>query len=274
MGGGKLKREPRGSFSMSMVNNSPRIASFVIALLLVSGLTAVAAQPNPFDDNVAPLQIGEQMPAIAFVNQSGQEFTLASQRGQATLVAFIYTRCRDACPIITEKIGRLNRALGPGPYHFALVTIDPAHDSPSVLAAYARKHGVSSPRVDFLTGDARTVERFVRAAGVAVVDNGRGELVHNAQLLVISPVGRLTDVVGLVAWDPRAVAAEMQHVAGVSSSPIERANFELTKRVAQFCGGSYQLASGIIDVVAALALVSGGVLVLVWMRRRLFAQGA
>jgi len=189
-------------------------------------------------------------------------------------VGFIYTRCRDACPIITEKVGRLDRALGPGPYHFALVTIDPGHDTPSVLAAFARKHGVGSPRVEFLTGERRTIERFVRSAGVAVVDNGRGELVHNAQLLVISPDGRLADVVGLVAWDPRTLAAEMQHVAGLSSSPLERANFELTKRVAQFCGGSYQVASGIIDVIAALAVVAGGVLVLVWMRRRLFAQGA
>jgi|GEM_PF-1291135 len=259
---------------MNMVNNSPRTAVLVIAVLLLFGLQALAAQPNPFDENVAPLQIGEQMPAVAFVNQSGQKFTFVSQRAQATLVGFIYTRCRDACPIITEKVGRLDRALGPGPYHFALVTIDPAHDTPAVLAAYARKHGVSSQRVDFLTGDPRTIERFVRAAGVAVVDNGRGELVHNAQLLVISPDGRLRDVVGLVTWDPRSVAAEMRHVAGVSSSPLERANFELTKKVAQFCGGSYQVASGIVDVVAALALVSGGLLVLVWMRRRLFAQGA
>jgi len=257
-----------------MVSNSPRTALLVLAVVIVSALRTPAAQPNPFDENVAPLQIGEQMPAIAFVNQRGREFTLSSQRGQATLVGFIYTRCRDACPIITEKVGRLDRALGPGPYHFALVTIDPAHDTPSVLAAFARKHSVSSPRVEFLTGERRTIERFVRSAGVAVVDNGRGELVHNAQLLVISPDGRLADVVGLVAWDPPTVAAEMQHVAGLSSSPLERANFELTKRVAQFCGGSYQVASGIIDVVAALAVVAGGVLVLVWMRRRLFAQGA
>lgn len=259
---------------MNMANNSPRLAVLVLAVTVICGLKAFAAAPNPFEDNVAPLQIGDQMPPVPFLNQTGRELRLASLQGQATLVAFIYTRCRDACPIITEKVSRLDRALGPGPYHFVLVTIDPAHDTASVLAAYARKHGVSSSRVDFLTGDARTIGRFVRSAGVAVVDNGRGELVHNAQLLVISPDGRLTDVVGLVAWDPRTVAAEMQHVAGVSSSPLERANFELTKRVAQFCGGSYQVASGIIDVVAALALVSGGLLVLVWMRRRLFAQGA
>ena len=259
---------------MTMVINSPRTALLVLAVVLTTWLQAPAAQPNPFDENVAPLQIGEPLPAVPFVNQTGRELKFASLRGQTMLVAFIYTRCRDACPIITEKVGRLDRALGPGEYHFAIVTIDPAHDTASALAAYARKHGVSSPRVDFLTGDALTVGRFVRSAGVAVVDNGRGELVHNAQLLVISPDGRLADVVGLVAWDPRTVAAEMQHVAGVSSSPLERADFELTKRVAQFCGGSYQVASGIIDVVAAVALVGGGLLVLVWMRRRLFAQGA
>lgn len=259
---------------MSMANNSRRTVLLALALALMAGSRAPAAQPNPFDANVAPLEIGEQMPVVPFVNQGGREFTFASQRGHATLVGFIYTRCRDACPIITEKVGQLDRALGPGPYHFVLVTIDPTHDTPSVLAAYARKHAVRSPRIEFLTGDAHTVERFVRSAGVAVVDNGRGELIHNARLLVISPDGRLADVVGLVAWSPQMVASEMQHVAGASSSPLERVNFELTKRVAQFCGGSYQVASGIIDVIAALALLTGGVLVLVWMRRRVFAQGA
>src|SRR6202011_2510444 len=114
---------------------------------------APAAQPNPFDEHVAPLQIGEQIPAVPFVNQSGRQLRFASLRGQTTLVAFIYTRCRDACPIIAEKVGMLDRALGPGPYHFALVTIDPAHDTASALAAFARKHGVISPRVDFLTGE-------------------------------------------------------------------------------------------------------------------------
>lgn len=265
---------------MSIANNSPRIALvalisiLVCSLIIACGLAVLAAAPNPFEENVAPLEIGDRMPALAFVNQNGRAFTFASQRGETTLIGFIYTRCRDACPIITEKFARLDRDLGPGPYHFALVTIDPAHDKPSVLAAYARKHAVSSPRLDFLTGEPRSVEHFVRSAGVAVVDDGRGELIHNAQLLVVSPDGRLTDVVGLVAWDPKTVAAEMQHVAGVSSSPIERADFELTKRVAQFCGGSYQVASGIIDVVAAALVLGGGVLVLVWMRRLLFQQGA
>jgi hypothetical protein len=70
------------------------------------------------------------------------------------------------------------------------------------------------------------------------------------------------------------VAAELQHVAGDSSNPLARADFALTKTVAQFCGGSYQVASGIIDVVAVVLLVGAGVLVLLWMRRRLFAQGA
>src|SRR6202022_427981 len=134
-GGAKLKRDPRGSFSMNMANNSPRLAVLVLGVTVICGLKAFAAAPNPFEDNVAPLQIGDQMPPVPFLNQTGRELSLVSLQGQATLVAFIYTRCRDACPIITEKVSRLDRALGPGPYHFVLVTIDPAHDTASVLAA-------------------------------------------------------------------------------------------------------------------------------------------
>jgi protein SCO1/2 len=258
---------------MNKATNSRRAAALACAVVLLFAAGASAAQ-NPFDETVAPIEVGEQLPATRFVNQQGRQFDFASLRGQITLVGFIYTRCRDACPLITQKFVQLNRALGAGPYHFALVTIDAAHDTPPALAAYAQEQGAVSPRLEFLTGDVHALERFARSAGLSVVDNGRGELLHNSRLLFVSPDGRVADIVQSVAWDPRLVAAELQHVAGASSNPLARADFALTKTVAQFCGGSYQVASGIIDVVAVVLLVGAGVLVLLWMRRRLFAQGA
>jgi protein SCO1 len=258
---------------MNKTTNSRLAATLACAAVLLLAARAPGAQ-NPFDETIAPIEVGEQLPATRFVNQQGRPFEFASLRSQVTLVGFIYTRCRDACPIITQKFVQLDRALGAGPYHFALVTIDPAHDTPPALAAYAKEQGAASPRLEFLTGDVHALERFGRSAGLSVVDNGRGELVHNSRLLVVSPDGRLADIVQLVAWDPRMVAAELQHAAGASSNPLARADFALTKTVAQFCGGSYQVASGIIDVVAGVLLLGVGVLVLLWMRHRLFAQGA
>jgi cytochrome oxidase Cu insertion factor (SCO1/SenC/PrrC family) len=259
---------------MKTARDSLRVS--VCGLLLCLGflVTAVKASVNPFDESLKPLAIGDQMPAISLVDQRKRSFTFASARGQAVLVGFIYTRCNDACPLITQKFGQLDMLLGPGPYRLIEVTIDPEHDTQPVLSAYAKKYNVTSPRWSIVTGDPAAVARFVRESGVSVIDNGRGELVHSARLLVVTPDGRLSDVVQLAAWEPKAVAAQLRFVAGATSNPLARLNFSLTKAVAQLCGGSYQVASGIIDVVAALAVVVAGAFVLLWMRRRLYEQGA
>ena len=228
---------------------------------------------NPFDVTIEPLQIGQPLPAVTVINQRGQQYTLESLRGYAAVIGFIYTRCTDACPLITQRFGELDRVLGSGPYRLVEVSIDPARDRPADIAAYAKKHGIVSPRWDIVTGKPDKLDSFVRSAGVSKIDNGKGELVHNARLLLVSPDGKLADVVALVAWDPPTVAAQLAHIAGATSSPLARADFELTKTVAQFCGGSYQVAAGIIDIVAALLVVTAGALVMLWMRR-VFAQGA
>ncbi|MDQ6766669.1 MAG: SCO family protein [Candidatus Eremiobacteraeota bacterium] len=259
---------------MRLVRDSRWVASALATVWLLVGAVAANAGPNPFDQTVKPAEIGNPLPAVSLVDQHGRRFTFSSLRGQAAVVGFIYTHCTDTCPIITQKFGRLDHLLGAGPYQLIEITIDPVHDSPAVIAAYARKNGVLSSRWHIATGNPAALESFVRAAGLAVVDNGRGELIHNARLLMLAPDGRLADVVELAAWDPSSVAAQLHHIAGAPSSPLARAEFALTKTVAQFCGGSYQVASGIIDVVAALLVITAGIIVLVWMRRRIFAQGA
>jgi cytochrome oxidase Cu insertion factor (SCO1/SenC/PrrC family) len=253
---------------------NPRAALLALAACLWLAPQPASAASNPFDQDVKPIGAGEPMPAARFVDERDRPFTFAALRGQVVVVVFIYTRCQDACPIITAKFAALDRALGSGPYHLVEMTIDPVHDTPAALRAYARKSGAGSPRWDFVTGRPDTVSTFARAAGLSVVDNGRGDLIHNARLLIVSQDGRVADVVELVAWDPATIAAQVRHVAGASASPLARVDFELTKAVAQLCGGSYQIASGIVDVVAVLLIVVGGVLVILWLRRLLSAQGA
>ncbi len=253
---------------------NPRAALLALAVCLGLAAHPASAASNPFDQNVQPIEVGEPMPAATFVDERDRPFTFSALHGQVVVVGFIYTRCQDACPIITQKFAVLDRALGAGPYHLVEMTIDPAHDTPAALRAYARKSSAGSPRWDFVTGRSEMVNTFARAAGLSVVDNGRGDLIHNARLLIVSEDGRVADVVQLVAWDPGTIAAQVRHVAGASANPLARVDFELTKAVAQLCGGSYQIASGIVDVIAVLLIVVGGVLVILWIRRLLSAQGA
>lgn len=266
---------------MAMKQKSKAPAPLVVLAALVvatsfCGWSAVPglAAPNPFDVTVKPLDIGDPLPRVALVDQHGRPVDMSAMRGDTIVLGFIYTSCKDACPIITAKFGRLDETLGPGPYRLLEMTIDPVHDTQAALASYARTHAVRSGRWQLVTGRPAQVDQFVRSAGVSVVDNGRGELVHSTRLLLVGPDGRLSDIVDVAAWDPGDVAARMQGLAGRRSSPLAQADFALTKTIAQFCGGSYQVASGIMDVVAVILLVGISTWIALWMRRRLFEQGA
>jgi len=247
---------------------APRVLASALAFACLL-IRPAAAQANPFDVQLAPIEVGATMPPTTFVDQRGAHFSFQDARGQTTVVGFIYTRCADDCPVITQKFGVLNRLLGPGPYQLVEISIDPSHDTLPVVQAYARKFGATSSRWRILTGSPQRVENFVRSSGVSVIDNGTDKLIHNARLLIVDPQGRLADVDELVAWDPATVVAEVRHVAGKSSSLLGRADFALTSAVAQFCGGSYKTASGILDVLASVLLVGSGIFILAWIQRRI-----
>jgi protein SCO1/2 len=231
------------------------------------------AAGNPFDQSVRPVLVGERLPATTFVDQHGRRFSFDSRTGQTVVASFIFTRCKDECPLITQRFVRLDRLLGRGPYTLALVTIDPVRDTPAVIAEYASEHGVTG-RVHVLTGSPDQVNAFVRASGVSAIDNGSGDLIHNTKLFIIDRDGRLADVVDDPGWSPADVAAQVEHVAGASSSLLARVDFQLTNEIANLCGGSFQTASGVLDALAAGLVIAVGVVLLAVLRKRIFAQGS
>src|SRR5450755_3117854 len=119
--------------------------------------------PNPFA--LPPerlLAAGDPMPKTAFVDQTGAVRTLDDYRGQTSIIGFVYTSCKDECPLITRKFGSLERLLPAGRFHFIEVSIDPAHDSPRVLATYARRYDVDPARRTLLTGSPEAIDAFER----------------------------------------------------------------------------------------------------------------
>lgn len=54
------------------------------------------------------LRIGDPLPDTRFVDQDGRPFRFAQLKDQYVVMAFIYTRCKDArmCPLITSKFAQ------------------------------------------------------------------------------------------------------------------------------------------------------------------------
>jgi protein SCO1 len=99
---------------------------------------------------------------VAVTTQDGRQLRFYDDvmKGKIVLINFFFTDCDAICPLMTENLVRVQDLLGPrvGRDIFMVsITLRPEHDSPSVLAAYARGYGVG-PGWDFLTGGKADIE--------------------------------------------------------------------------------------------------------------------
>lgn len=105
------------------------------------------------------------VPDVKLLDSSGKNVALQSllDGGQPVAVNFIFTTCTTICPIMTATFAQMRRELGAEADRIQLVsiTIDPEHDTPSVLSAYARRFN-ATPEWHFLTGKPKDIEQVLR----------------------------------------------------------------------------------------------------------------
>jgi protein SCO1/2 len=83
--------------------------------------------------NLLPQSLdGAPAPRIRLRDARGRGFDSASLAGRPYLVTFVYTHCRDVCPLIGSEIADALRRLGARADHVAAlaVSVDPRGDSP------------------------------------------------------------------------------------------------------------------------------------------------
>ena len=137
--------------------------------------------------------VGDLFPDFALTDQTGRIVRLSQFRGEPVAVTFLYTRCpiATACPMTTAKFSKLDAMLVDKKFGELLtVTVDPEHDTPQVLADYAKKAGADPKRWKFLTGDPKAVAEVASRFGILYYAD-HGQIVHGQGVAVIDPKGRL-----------------------------------------------------------------------------------
>jgi len=161
----------------------------------------------------------DRAPAFSLTDQNGQPVTLASLRGKTLLVDFVYTHCMGPCPILTAKHVELQRALPPetrARLQLVSITLDPANDTPEVLAHYAKERGADLSDWSFLTGPEAEVAEVVKAYGVGTLRAPDGSIDHVVATFLIDGQGRIARRwLGLEHTVPELRAA-IEEVAGPS----------------------------------------------------------
>lgn len=136
------------------------------------------------------LEVFGNIPQFDLVSQNGQPFHSQMLAGKIWVADFIYTTCPGPCPRMTSQMREVQDALLKIPdVRLVSFTIDPAEDTPSVLAAYAKTHGASASMWYFLTGPVATLEMLDRDA--FKLGNIDGTLQHSTRFVLVDRQGQI-----------------------------------------------------------------------------------
>jgi protein SCO1/2 len=140
------------------------------------------------------MQLAPAPPAADFTltDQTGKPFGFAqATRGQAVLLYFGFTHCKDVCPQTLALLGKARESahLVPSQVRIVMVSVDPRHDSPQALQAFFRKVAV---RATGLTGTAGQLAPVYKAYGI-VVQPQRGDVLHTDTIFLIDRSGRIVE---------------------------------------------------------------------------------
>ncbi len=127
---------------------------------------------------LAELPIHGVVPEFILVDQAGSQF-VASERlhGRIWVANFIFTRCPSVCPRLTQRMGEVqhrSRSLGDS-FKIVSFSVDPEHDTPPVLAEFARKYRASRRVWSFVTGP-RSVIHDTVVEGMKVAMGSEGSI--------------------------------------------------------------------------------------------------
>jgi protein SCO1/2 len=139
----------------SLAAGSP-LAGFVLAGLLLLALSAGCARRGA--DAGGPLP---KLGAVTFAltDHDAQPFGADRLTGKVWAAAFMFTRCPTVCPVMTARMAHVQKLARERDVPLSLLSfsVDPAHDTPEVLRAFARERGLDTSDWVFLTGDSAAV---------------------------------------------------------------------------------------------------------------------
>lgn len=175
----------------------PCLSSALFVAIAAISFTALGREPEG-DQLTFPaeaLRTQLHSPVLRLVNQDGVTLDLEALRGKVVLLTAVYSSCPLSCPLI---FGQTKAAIAAvpaelrGDLRVIAVSMDPAHDTPDVLAALARSHQIEAPLYALVTGEPTEVERVLDDMGIARTrDPETGVIDHANLFLLVDRDGRI-----------------------------------------------------------------------------------
>ena len=140
----------------------------------------------------------DPIPLFAFTNQDGKIITNDFMSGKIAVVDFFFSNCTSICPMLSSQMARLQHLVKSenidGQVVFLSHTVDPKHDTPEVLKAYADRMGADYSNWNFVTGNEEDIywqakEGYKLTAFPS--DTAQGGFFHTDQIALIDQEGKI-----------------------------------------------------------------------------------
>lgn len=131
------------------------------------------------------------VPEFTLTNQAGQPFrSVETLKGHVWLANFIFTNCMGPCPRMTSQMKQvIAKAKRGAELQVVTFTIDPARDTPEVLAAYAKRFQADPKNWHFLTGSRADLRKL--SWDTFHLSDLNGELEHSTRFVLIDRKDRI-----------------------------------------------------------------------------------
>src|SRR5579871_368630 len=157
---------------------------------LAAALGALLALTACIPPKTSSLPVLFDVPEFQLTAQDGQPFDSKVLAGKIWVADFIYTTCPGPCPRMTSQMHEVQTELRTMPdVRLVSFTVDPAHDTPPVLAEYAKLHGADPARWYFLTGSAADLQKLDR--DTFKLGNIDATLQHSTRFVLVDRKARI-----------------------------------------------------------------------------------
>jgi protein SCO1/2 len=131
-----------------------------------------------------PLPVYGRVPEFTLTAQTGLPFSSSALKGKVWVADFIFTTCMGPCPRMTSQMHWVEQQVAGLPdVRLVSFTVDPAHDTPPVLADYAGRFHADPARWHFLTGPQPALDQLDRYA--FKLGNVDGALTHSTRFVLV-----------------------------------------------------------------------------------------
>lgn len=144
-------------------------------------------------DTSAAVRAGSRFPGFDLPVGGNETWRVGEGQEKPTVLTFLFTTCPkpEYCPATTRRLQELQARVR-GKAHLVAVTIDPAHDTPEVLARYAAAVGAEPDTWRFVSADPATSAALALSSDL-IVSTDSGQIEHEPRFVVLDAKGRLVE---------------------------------------------------------------------------------